>query len=137
MYGRPAAVLRLRDQRLVVRVRGLEGVRTDHPGARIVAVAVSPGRRRRRPVANDLAAPLPLETKRAVAAEVTLVGPERAVGVKVLRREDVDWKRLNPRRRGAVAGRADKLNGAAPRAGSRRVERADQPVLLRVTLDLR
>src|SRR5690606_36789979 len=88
---RAAALPRLREQRLVVLLRGLERIRAHDRLARIVAVAVPPSGRRRRIVADDARpapepGPLLLERARAVTAEVARVAPQRAVRVEVLRR---------------------------------------------------
>ena len=80
-----------------------------------------------------LVTPLRLEPVRTVAPEIALVGPERAVLVEVLRGEEVDGERLDPRRHRAVPGGADERRRAA---WARLLERADQPVLLGIPLDL-
>ena len=132
---RSAAAARLVEERLVVGLCGLELVGADDRLARVVPIAVSPRGRCRRLVADHLAPPLLLETIGTVAPEVPLVGPQRAVGVEVLGREDVDRERLDPFRCGAVACRAEEP--IEPVAGRGAIERAHQPVLFRVALDLR
>ena len=107
MLRRSAAAARLVEERLVVGLRRLELVGADDRLARVIPIAVSPCRRCRRLVADHLAPPLLLETIGTVAAEVTLVGPQLAVGIEVLGREDVDRKWLYPFRCGAVACRAE------------------------------
>src|SRR5688572_3536549 len=93
MLRRSAALPRFIHQSLVVLLRGLELVGADHALSRIVAIAVAPRRGRWRLVADHAAAPLLLETIGTVAAKVPLVGPQLAIGVEVLRREDVDLQR--------------------------------------------
>src|SRR5262245_979398 len=134
MLCRSAAALRLREQRFVVGLGGLELVRTDHARPRIVAVTIAPRRRRGRLVANHAASPLLLETVWTIAAEVPFVSPQRPVGVEILGCEDVHFERLNSVRRGAAArGAEEPLESVA---GGRTVQRADEPLLFRVALDL-
>ena len=77
VLGGAAAPARLREQRLVVLLRGLERVRAHDRLARVIAVAITPRRRRRRIVADQpILAPEILERGGAVAAEVARVAPE-------------------------------------------------------------
>src|SRR6185369_17316383 len=80
------------------------------------------------------ATPLLLETVGTVAAEVPLVGPQRAIGVEVFRGEDVDLERLDAIRCGAATRGAEEP--FEPVAGRTRIERTDEPVLLRIAFDL-
>src|SRR5262249_34863968 len=115
-----AALLRLGEQRLVVLLRRLERIGAHDRLARIVAVAVAPRGRARRLVADHALArgPLVLDRGRRIAAEVALVGPERAVLVKVLGRVEVGLQRLDARRVIAVAGAADERGRRRLRTGS-------------------
>src|SRR5690606_28816574 len=94
---RPAAPLRLLEQRLVVLLRGRERIRAHDRLARIVAVAVAPRGGRGRIVADDPRprGPLRLERGAAVAAEVARIAPERPVLVEILGRENIDRERLD------------------------------------------
>src|SRR5690606_35273 len=110
MLGRAASRPRLLEQRLVVLLRGLERIRAHDRFARIITVAVSPRRGRRRIVTDQpltVAAPEILDRGRAVAAEVARIAPELTVLVEILGREDIDLWRLDTFRHRAVAGRAD------------------------------
>src|SRR6185503_6707772 len=97
--ARTAALLRLREQRLVVRLRRLEAVRTYDGRARIVELAVSPrtvlGLVRGVHAGRLQDTALHLRAHRAVAAEVARVAPEILVGVEVGAREDVARQRLD------------------------------------------
>ena len=107
--GRPRA--RLLQQRRVVLLGGLERVRAHDLLARIVAIAEAPRGRSRRIVAdqrNLVRAPDLLEADGRVAAVVAPVGPELAVLVEILGREDVVRQRLHARRHCAVARREDR-----------------------------
>ncbi len=99
---RAAALRRLGQQRLVMRLRGLERVRADDGLARIVAVAVTPRRRARAPsppISRPPVAPHSSSSAdRAVAAEVARVVPELAILVEILRREQVDRQRRDASR---------------------------------------
>src|SRR5690606_39542462 len=114
VLGRPAAALRLLEQRLVVLLRGLERIRAHDRLARIVAIAISPRGGRWRIVADQriaVAAPEVLDRGGAVAAEVARIAPEVAVLVEVLRREEVDLERLDALRHLPRASRADEAVG--------------------------
>ncbi len=115
-----------------MRLRRLERVGADNRRAWVISVAVSPGGRARGVVADHTLPPLRLERIRAVAAEIARVAPERAVGVEILRGEEVNLERLDPLGRRAVSGGAQEVGGFAARA-----ERADQPVLFGIPVDFR
>src|SRR6185503_3813542 len=119
---RPAALARLLQERLVVGLRRLELVRTDHRLTRVVPIAVAPRRRCRRRVADHSPSPLLLETVGTVAPEVPLVGPQRAIGVEIFRGEDVHLQRLDPFWCGAIPGRPEEF--LEPVAGCGTIERA-------------
>jgi len=106
-----AAPPRVGEQRRVVRFGRLEGVRAHDRLARIVALTVAPGRRlrpRQDRHATEVARPaLLLDGQAAVAAEVARIAPQGTVAVEVCRREDVDGKRRDAGRRGAVECGAD------------------------------
>src|SRR5688500_15377421 len=102
---RTTALLSLGTQRLVMLLRRFERVRAHDRVARIVAVAVTPRGRRGRIVADRaaaVAAPLILDRRGAVAAEVAWIAPQRAILVEVLRGEEIHRERSDPRRRGAI-----------------------------------
>src|SRR5690606_28555985 len=108
VLGRAAALLRLREQGLVVLLRGLERIRAHDRLTRIVAIAMPPRRRGRRILTDQavaVAAPEILERRRAVAAEVARVAPELPVLVEVFRGEQIDGQRLDAGRRLAVPRR--------------------------------
>src|SRR4029079_14934881 len=130
VLGRPAACLGLREQRLVTLLRGLERVGAHYALARVILLAIAPSRRARRVAADrrdaGVRAALGLDRPRAVAAEIALVGPERAVLVEILRREEIDRERLHALRRGAVpCGAVVDLDGLAIASNPLRPERAD------------
>src|SRR5690606_409203 len=118
VLGRPAALLRLLDQRLVVLLCRLERIRADDRLARIVAIAVPPRGRRRRVVAYHSAAgiraPLFLARNRAVAAKVARIAPQVPILVEIFRREEIDRERLDAFRRLAVAGGANQPAAGIP-----------------------
>ena len=110
VLGRSTTHLCFCEQRFVVFTRRLERVRTDDCFAWVVALAVTPGCRLRvvvveRPGAARIVAPDRVEGDRAVAAVVPLVHPEVAIGVEVLRGEDVARQRLDAVRRLPAGGR--------------------------------
>src|SRR5690606_17353421 len=121
---RTASLLRLLEQRVVMLLRGLERIRADDRLSRIVLVALPPRRGHRRIVADqrlaERTAPQLLDARRAVAAEVTLVAPELAILVEVLRREQIDRQRLDSLGHVAVARGADVASAVL--AGIRRAE---------------
>src|SRR5690606_13077805 len=120
---RAAALLRLREQRLVVLPRRLERVGAHDGLARVVAVAMAPRGRLRRVVADErlaLSAPELLDARRAVAAEVARVAPELAVLIEIVGREQVSRQRLDTGWVRAGACRADPARAVL--AGIRRAE---------------
>ena len=126
---RAAALRRFGEQRLVVLLRRLERIRAHDRFARIVAVAMTPGGRRRPVVADRgrrVRAPLLLDAGRAVAAEIAWVRPELAVLVEVLRGEHVDGQRLHALRRRAVMRGADEIVPRAARDGAVREHDRDR-----------
>src|SRR5690606_35225987 len=79
-------------------LRGLERIGAHDRFAWIVAIAVAPRRRRRWILAHQVravSAPEILECGGAVTAEIARIAPELAILVEILRREDVDGKRLD------------------------------------------
>src|SRR5690606_4489128 len=106
-----------------------EAVGADDRFARIVAVAVAPGCRLRRVVADQggaVATPQVLKGSRCVAAEVARISPQGTVLVEVLRREDVDRQGFDTGRCGTTLGAANEFTlatlahaAAHSRAGGR------------------
>ena len=97
------------EERLVVLARGLELVRAHDGCARVITIAVAPGRRRCTCVTDQpcaVRAPLLFDADGTVAAKIAGIAPERAILVEILGREQVDGKRRHARGGVAVAGRA-------------------------------
>ena len=114
---RAAVAARFLEQRVVVRLGRLERVRADDRCARIVAIAIAPGRRARRIVADRVAlkrlAPCCCSMREAaVAAEVARIAPERAILVEILGREEIDRQRLDPV--GAAPFQAEPMSSVSP-----------------------
>src|SRR6185312_14092538 len=111
VYRRTAALLGLRQQRLVVLLSRFEGVWAHDRLARVVPVTAAPGGARRAGLADQpgaVGAPLLLDADGAVAPEVALVHPEGFVLVEVLGGEQVHGQRRHTGGHLAVARRPDK-----------------------------
>src|SRR6185437_8676992 len=138
VLGRTTAPLGLGQQRLVVLLRGLEGIRTDDGGAWVVAVAVAPGSGARRVLPDrgiEDRTPLHLDPLGAVAAEVERVLPQVLVFVEVLGSEQVDGERLDSRGSGTVpcgAGLDDGQIRIRGRPAGCQEHRADERIMLQV-----
>ncbi len=119
-------------------VRVVKRIRAQDRLARIVELAVAPCGGSRRILADDFQEHrrdrpmLRLDRLRAVAAVVARIGPERAILVKVLRREEIHGQRLDAWRGGAAPrGSDDEIGIAASGATDQRDSHcADERVAL-------
>src|SRR4051812_36196343 len=92
--GGAALCLGRRQQCGVVFLRRLIWIGTENAFALQVGIAIAPGSRRRRLVANPALVPHLREFARCVAPVVVLVVPVVLIFVKVLRREEIDRQGL-------------------------------------------